>query len=352
MSSKAIKRRWKDIKNLIKNNTDDFMFHETEIIGELLAVVIGPENTPYEGGFYLFKVKLPESYPIAPPKVTYHTQGYNIRFNPNLYRYGHDSSVGGKVCLSILNTWHIGPPWKPAWNLRTVFLAIQSVVLVDEPLKNEPGYETAPAARLRNYRDIVLHENYRTAVWGMLSKPPEEFEVFLPQMRDYFIKNFDKYCKKLREYEYKYHDFTISSTVYSGASMRDYRPDYQRLLRRYCLLMSELTDTPYEELEEKYIFPFTPPETESTESTESTEITDLELAKKKPWLTHPKLGMDKTISQLKKIAELYNISSKKTSEKTGKIINKAKSALLTEIREKIEYLVSLPITEPISAEVF
>ena len=61
--------------------------------------MIGPDNTPYSYGFYLFNIFIPEEYPFKPPTVKIYTQNENkTRFNPNLY-------VNGKVCLSILNTW-------------------------------------------------------------------------------------------------------------------------------------------------------------------------------------------------------------------------------------------------------
>ena len=34
------------------------------------AVVEGPENTPYEGGFFFFRVDYPENYPWSPPRFT------------------------------------------------------------------------------------------------------------------------------------------------------------------------------------------------------------------------------------------------------------------------------------------
>jgi len=37
------------------------------------ALIIGPPDTPYEGGYYLFKFIFPSDYPFSPPKITYHT---------------------------------------------------------------------------------------------------------------------------------------------------------------------------------------------------------------------------------------------------------------------------------------
>jgi ubiquitin-protein ligase len=80
-------------------------------------------------------------YPELPPKVSLLTTSHGrVRFNPNLY-------ANGKVCLSLLGTWS-GPGWDAKHStLLQVFLSIQSLILVDEPYFNEPGFEGRPFAR-------------------------------------------------------------------------------------------------------------------------------------------------------------------------------------------------------------
>ena len=60
------------------------------------------------------------------------------RFNPNLY-------ADGKVCLSLLGTWHGGDSsekWNATHsNLLQVVVSIQGLILIPEPIYNEPGYE-------------------------------------------------------------------------------------------------------------------------------------------------------------------------------------------------------------------
>lgn len=62
----------------------------------------------------------------------------NFRFNPNLY-------ADGKVCLSLLGTWHGGDSsekWDATHsNLMQVVVSIQGLILIPEPIYNEPGYE-------------------------------------------------------------------------------------------------------------------------------------------------------------------------------------------------------------------
>ena len=61
-----------------------------------------------------------------------------FRFNPNLY-------ADGKVCLSLLGTWHGGDAtekWDPTQSsLSQVLLSVQGMIFIPDPTFNEPGYE-------------------------------------------------------------------------------------------------------------------------------------------------------------------------------------------------------------------
>ncbi|KAI8463576.1 MAG: hypothetical protein J3K34DRAFT_462370 [Monoraphidium minutum] len=102
------------------------------------AMITGPEGTPYSGGCFVFDIYFPGTYPQVPPLVLLKTTGGGrFRFNPNLYNCG-------KVCLSLLGTWsgNQGEGWSPdASTAFQVLISIQSLILVDEPYFNEPGYE-------------------------------------------------------------------------------------------------------------------------------------------------------------------------------------------------------------------
>ena len=51
-------------------------------------LIIGPENTPYEGGYYFFKLQLLPLYPVKPPSGEFLTTNGRIRFHPNYYGSG------------------------------------------------------------------------------------------------------------------------------------------------------------------------------------------------------------------------------------------------------------------------
>jgi ubiquitin-conjugating enzyme E2 Z len=87
-------------------------------ITKIHALITGPFDTPYEGGFFHFYIRCPADYPLSPPLVRFMTTGGGVvRFNPNLY-------VDGKVCISILGTT-AGPGWSPSSSISALLISIQ-----------------------------------------------------------------------------------------------------------------------------------------------------------------------------------------------------------------------------------
>ncbi|XP_054270922.1 ubiquitin-conjugating enzyme E2 Z-like [Macrosteles quadrilineatus] len=176
------------------------------------CLLVGPDKTPYEGGFFYFIVRFPPNYPIAPPKVKLMTTGGSkVRFNPNLYR-------DGKVCLSILGTWE-GPGWSPAQSLTSVLISIQSL-LNEKPYHNEPGYEHGHSDEVEQYNQLIQHETLRVAVVGMLD---DDYSINLPQplrqvMENYFVSNYETYTA------------LIDSRIHlNGKTLNDpFRKEYQK----------------------------------------------------------------------------------------------------------------------------
>ena len=116
-----------------------FFRHDPDRLDVARVVIVGPANTPYEGGAFAFDVFCPNGYPDHPPMVNLDTTGGGrARFNPNLY-------ADGKVCLSLLGTWHGGAA-EEKWDasrstLAQVFVSVQGLIFVDDPMFNEPGFD-------------------------------------------------------------------------------------------------------------------------------------------------------------------------------------------------------------------
>ncbi|RDD36081.1 Ubiquitin-conjugating enzyme E2 Z, partial [Trichoplax sp. H2] len=55
-----------------------FIVPDDDDITKMHALILGPFDTPYEGGFFYFFLKFPVTYPIEPPKVKLMTTGEGL----------------------------------------------------------------------------------------------------------------------------------------------------------------------------------------------------------------------------------------------------------------------------------
>jgi baculoviral IAP repeat-containing protein 6 len=146
-----------------------FVRCDNDRLDVMKVLITGPSGTPYSNGCFEFDVFFPNEYPNSPMMINLETNGrQRVRFNPNLY-------TDGKVCLSILNTWHGRPEEK--WNPQTssllpVLVAIQSLILNAEPYFNEPGYEKSRGTDQgeRNCREYNVGIQIATVEWAMLDQ--------------------------------------------------------------------------------------------------------------------------------------------------------------------------------------
>ena len=189
----CLKRVRNDIKSLYKDPLPGICIYPDEVIATMVhAILIGAFETPYEGGYFYFILDFPDDYPREPPRVRIMTTGSGTcRFNPNLY-------ANGKVCLSLLNTWH-GEKWSMIQTLSSVLLSIQSLVMCEKPYHNEPGFEVGVgnAQDALAYNEIIRHETIRIAVCDMCD-PRTLLHKSLPPMmqgftRSMFIDFYDMY---------------------------------------------------------------------------------------------------------------------------------------------------------------
>lgn len=235
LCTRAVKRIIREIgelnaskDNLIENG---IYFHcNDDDITTIYAMIIGTSDTPYEDGYYFFTIHFKGDYPLEPPKVFYHTQGSNIRFNPNLYVANNES--GGKVCLSMINTWS-GPGWVPTLTITNVLMAIQALVLVDEPLKNEPGYsESNNVATINHYTNIIRYCNIQTAIFGMIKSIPTGFEPFQEIIEDYFLKKYENIGDKIMHSvkDAKYDLGKVFAPCYNFVCIIDYQKLFKEFL--------------------------------------------------------------------------------------------------------------------------
>ena len=84
------------------------------------ATIMGPPDSPYQGGVFFLNVHFPTDYPFKPPKCTFTTKIYHPNINGN-----------GSICLDILKD-----QWSPALTISKVLLSISS--LLTDPNPDDP----------------------------------------------------------------------------------------------------------------------------------------------------------------------------------------------------------------------
>lgn len=138
----------------LKAKDEDSLFN-------LYGMVIGPEDTPYHHGFFMFDINCTDDYPFKPPAVKFLTTNGKIRMTPNYYQ-------NGKVCLSIINTWDKND-WQPSYKFDSLLIQFQSQ-LQKNSLRCEPGYtitsETAP--KMIEYENYVTYNSINYAFCEMV----------------------------------------------------------------------------------------------------------------------------------------------------------------------------------------
>jgi len=189
ITKETIQRLLKDVKQIIKHPLTDngiYYSHDESDMLKGYAMIVGPADTPYFGGFYFFEFNFPDDYPFSPPKVIFMTNDGLTRYNPNLYKCG-------KVCVSILNTW-AGDKWSSCQTINSILLTLCSL-LNDSPLENEPG-QTIRSRDFIPYQKSIEFSNINFAICDIINlskhKIPYPFQFFYSFMKEHFIKNYDK----------------------------------------------------------------------------------------------------------------------------------------------------------------
>jgi peroxin-4 len=118
----------RELKAATRENKEDLcLFADSDNIRLWQGMIKGPGDTPFEGHFFRIELKLPQGYPIEPPKARFVTPV----FHPNIH------FKKGKVCLNILKK-----EWLPAWGVQSVCTAISALLArpeFDSPLNTLAG---------------------------------------------------------------------------------------------------------------------------------------------------------------------------------------------------------------------
>lgn len=111
-------------EGIVAGPIDENNFFEWE------ALIMGPQDTPFEGGVFRAVMTFPTDYPLSPPKMQFKC---NL-FHPNIY-------PDGRVCISILHAPGEDPMgyessaerWSPVQSVEKILLSVVSMLAEPNP---------------------------------------------------------------------------------------------------------------------------------------------------------------------------------------------------------------------------
>lgn len=108
--------------------TDDSNLYDWEIL------IMGPDGTLYEGGFFKARLVFPKDFPNKPPKMTFQSE----MWHPNIYE-------NGEVCISILHdpgedqmsNETADERWRPILGVEQILISVIS--MLSDPNDESPA---------------------------------------------------------------------------------------------------------------------------------------------------------------------------------------------------------------------
>lgn len=116
--AKRIQKEYKELQMSPPHNCSAGPVNDD--IFEWQATILGPEESPYDGGVFYLSIQFPKDYPFTPPKILFLTKIYHCNINS-----------GGHICMDILKD-----QWTPALTISKVLLSICS--LLNDPNPEDP----------------------------------------------------------------------------------------------------------------------------------------------------------------------------------------------------------------------
>ena len=171
-------RLLRDVKTLMKTPLTDngiFYVHDDVEVLKGYAMIVGPKDTPYFGGYYLF--------------------------------------------------WR-GEQWTSCQTISSVLLTL-CTLLCKDPLLNEPGINNAHKD-FDTYSRIIEYKNIEIAYLHMINKDERvfspQFDVFYRYMKEYFYKNADAIAENLEKRKNENpQPEKLTTSLYSMMTILDYK---------------------------------------------------------------------------------------------------------------------------------
>lgn len=190
-----------------------YYFTNPDNVQQGYGLCLGPQGTPFQGGFFLIEFTYSDLYPTEPPTCKYITV-CPYRQCANLY-------VNGYVCLSTINTWPDKnvSGWKATLGFEAVLKAICSDSLVKPALSAEPSSKAQTKDHLETFDHIARYCTLKYNVGKMYELdflPPQVLEQLKAVIKEQVLANQDWYRTQLAE---------LSASPIQGATISSYYGD-------------------------------------------------------------------------------------------------------------------------------
>ncbi|KAI8467136.1 MAG: ubiquitin-conjugating enzyme/RWD-like protein [Monoraphidium minutum] len=111
----------RDIKTAPPEGCSASPVNEGDDLFNWLATILGPADSPFDGGIFSLRLTFTDSYPSRPPRVKFVSE----MWHPNVYSDGH-------LCLDLLQD-----AWSPCHSVSSLLTSIQS--LLTDPNCSSPA---------------------------------------------------------------------------------------------------------------------------------------------------------------------------------------------------------------------
>ncbi|KAJ1770408.1 ubiquitin-conjugating enzyme E2 S [Coemansia sp. RSA 986] len=117
-----------------------------DAITDIEATIDGPKDTPYEGGKFLIRLTIEDSFPDTPPKGIFVTK----IFHPNV-------SEQGEICVNTLKK-----DWQKHYGIEHVLVTVKCLLIYPNP--ESALNEEAGRLLLERYQDYARHAKLMTEI--------------------------------------------------------------------------------------------------------------------------------------------------------------------------------------------
>ena len=115
----ALKRLQKELREFNEEQPEGFTagLIDDDDFFNWEASVIGPEDSPYEGGTFLLKIEYPQDYPYKPPRMYITTKTFHPNLNYN----------SGQICCCALD--FLKDTWSPHLTISKILKEFQNLLI-------------------------------------------------------------------------------------------------------------------------------------------------------------------------------------------------------------------------------